>query len=87
MRSALKIREFLFQYQQKLKLDFSYRPVDLEREIKLSRQASDTFEATTRNHSLQVKGYNAAQNSIMRQNQALAQNPATKDLTSRMNTE
>lgn len=62
MRPALKIREFLSQYQQKLKLDFSSRPVGLEREIKLSRQASDTFDAADyfnviRTSSIVVVGY------------------------------
>ena len=87
MRPALKIREFLSQYQQSPRLDFSTRRVDLEPEIKLSRQASDTFAATTRNHLLQVNGYNAAQDFIRRQNQALVQNSAGPELYSRMNTE
>ena len=45
MRPSLKIREFLDQYQQKLQLEFTSREVGLEREIKLSRQAADTFDA------------------------------------------
>ncbi|MDH3858699.1 MAG: HPr(Ser) kinase/phosphatase, partial [Gammaproteobacteria bacterium] len=62
MRSALKIRDFLSQYQQKLKLDFNSRPVGLEREIKLSRQASNTFDAADyfnviRTSSIVVVGY------------------------------
>ncbi len=87
MRPALKTREFLSQYQQKPRLDFSSRPVGLVLEIKRSRQTSDTFDATTRNHLLQVNGYNAAQDFITRQNQALAQNSATPALSSRIDTE
>ena len=45
MRPSINIREFLHRYQQKLKLEFTSREVGLEREIMLSRQASDTFEA------------------------------------------
>ena len=45
MRPSLKIRDFLNQYQHKLQLEFTSREVGLEREIKLSRQASDTFDA------------------------------------------
>ena len=45
MRNALKIRDFLDQYQQALKLQFTSRPVGLDREIQLSRQAADTFDA------------------------------------------
>ena len=45
MRPALKIRDFLDQYQQKLKLEFISRQVGLDREIQLSRQAADTFDA------------------------------------------
>ncbi len=44
MRSSLIIRESLSRYQQKLKLNFTSREVGLEREIKLSRQASNSFE-------------------------------------------
>lgn len=87
MRPALKTREFLSQYQQKPRLDFSSRPVDLVLEIKRSRQTPDTFDAMTRNHLLQVNGYNAAQDFIMRQNQALTQNSATPALSSRIDTE
>lgn len=62
MRPALKIRDFLFQYQQKLKLDFTSRRVGLEREIKLSRLAADTFDAADyfnviRTSSIVVVGY------------------------------
>jgi HPr kinase/phosphorylase len=45
MRPSLKIHEFLSQYQQKLKLDFISQQVGLEREIQLSRQVADTFDA------------------------------------------
>jgi HPr kinase/phosphorylase len=45
MRPSLKIRDFLNQYQNKLQLEFTSREVGLEREIKLSRQAADTFDA------------------------------------------
>ena len=45
MRPSLKIRDFLDQYQHKLQLEFTSRKVGLEREIKLSRQAADTFDA------------------------------------------
>ena len=45
MRPSLKTREFLNHYQHKLKLDFVSRQVGLEREIMLSRQAADTFDA------------------------------------------
>ncbi|MCP4389729.1 MAG: hypothetical protein GY802_15650, partial [Gammaproteobacteria bacterium] len=45
MRPALTIRAFLNQYQQKLKLSFSSGEIGLDREIKLSRQAADTFDA------------------------------------------
>jgi HPr kinase/phosphorylase len=45
MRPSLKIRDFLNQYQHKLQLEFTSREVGLKREIKLSRQAADTFDA------------------------------------------
>jgi HPr kinase/phosphorylase len=45
MRPSINIREFLNQYQKKLKLEFTSRQVGLDREIKLSRQAADTFDA------------------------------------------
>ncbi|MCP4979976.1 MAG: HPr(Ser) kinase/phosphatase [Gammaproteobacteria bacterium] len=45
MRSSLKLQDFLNQYQDKLKLSFTSRQIGLQREIKLSRQASDTFDA------------------------------------------
>lgn len=45
MRPSLKIRDFLSQYQHKLQLQFTSREVGLDREIMLSRQAADTFDA------------------------------------------
>ena len=62
MRPALEIREFFHRYQQKLQLSFSSAEVGLEREIKLSRQAGDTFEAVDyfnviRTSSVVVVGY------------------------------
>ena len=62
MRPSLKIREFLSRYQQKLKLNFTSREVGLDREIKLSRQASNTFDAADyfnviRTSSIVVVGY------------------------------
>lgn len=62
MRPALTIREFLKQYQHKLNLSFSSREIGLEREIKLSRQAVDTFDAADyfnviRTPSIAVVGY------------------------------
>ena len=45
MRPSIKIREFLNQYQRKLKLEFTSRQIGLDREIQLSRQAADTFDA------------------------------------------
>jgi len=73
MRSSLIIREFLSRYQQKLKLTFTSREVGLEREIKLSRQASNTFDAADYFNLLQINGYNAAQDFIPRQKQAVSQ--------------
>jgi len=62
MTPSLKIHEFLNQYQQKLKLSFTSRQVGLNCEIKLSRQASDTFDAADyfnviRTSSVVVVGY------------------------------
>jgi HPr kinase/phosphorylase len=62
MRPALKIHEFLQQYQQKLQLTFVSTEIGLDREIKLSRQAGDTFEAVDyfnviRTSSVVVVGY------------------------------
>jgi HPr kinase/phosphorylase len=45
MRPSIKIREFLNHYQHKLKLEFTSREIGLDREIQLSRQAADTFDA------------------------------------------
>jgi HPr kinase/phosphorylase len=45
MTPSLKIRDFLNQYQHKLKLAFTSRQIGLDREIMLSRQAADTFDA------------------------------------------
>ena len=79
MIPALNIREFLSQYQQKLKPDFSSRAAGLEREIKLSRQAADTFDAASLNRLLQVNEYNAAQDFSTRQYQTMTHYPATTD--------
>jgi HPr kinase/phosphorylase len=62
MRPSLTISEFLNNYQQKLKLSFSSRQIGLDREIKLSRQAADTFDAADyfnviRTPSIAVVGY------------------------------
>lgn len=62
MRPALTLREFLNQYQQKLKLSFSSTQTGLDREIRLSRQAADTFDAADyfnviRTSSIAVVGY------------------------------
>lgn len=45
MTPSLTIRDFLNQYQHKLQLGFTSRQIGLEREIMLSRQAADTFDA------------------------------------------
>jgi len=62
MSPSLKIHEFLNQYQHKLKLNFTSRQVGLNREIHLSRQAADTFDAADyfnviRTSSIVVVGY------------------------------
>ena len=62
MSPSLKIHEFLNQYQPKLKLKFTSRQIGLNREIKLSRQESDTFDAADyfnviRTSSIVVVGY------------------------------
>lgn len=62
MTPSLTINEFLDNYQQKLKLSFSSRQIGLDREIKLSRQAADTFDAADyfnviRTPSIAVVGY------------------------------
>ncbi|MDC1286618.1 HPr(Ser) kinase/phosphatase [Gammaproteobacteria bacterium] len=45
MTPSLKIRDFLNHYQHKLQLAFTSRQIGLDREIMLSRQAADTFDA------------------------------------------
>ena len=60
MRPVLKIREFISQYQQKLKLDSSSHPAGLVCETELSRQTPDNFDAATLNHLLQINGYYSA---------------------------
>jgi len=65
MSPSLKIHEFLNQYQHKLKLTFTSRQVGLNREIHLSRQAADTFDAADyfnviRTSSIVVVGYQEA---------------------------
>ena len=62
MSPSLKFDEFLNQYQHKLKLSFTSSQIGLEREIKLSRQAADTFDAADyfnviRTSSIAVVGY------------------------------
>jgi HPr kinase/phosphorylase len=62
MKSSIKIIKFFEHYQHKLQLSFSSAPVGLEREIKASRQTSDTFEAVDyfnviRTSSIVVVGY------------------------------
>ena len=62
MRPSLEIREFLHQYQQKLQLTFASAEIGLNRHVKLSRQAGDTFEAVDyfnviRTSSVVVVGY------------------------------
>jgi HPr kinase/phosphorylase len=62
MSPSLKFHEFLNQYQHKLKLSFTSSQIGLEREIKLSRQAADTFDAADyfnviRTSSIVVVGY------------------------------
>jgi len=64
MRPALTIREFLSQYQHKLKPSFCSRKTGLERENKLPRLASDTFDA-------------AYYFNIQRQNQAITRDGIT----------
>ena len=62
MTPSLEIHEFLHQYQQKLQLTFASAEIGLDRQIKLSRQADDTFEAVDyfnviRTSSVVVVGY------------------------------
>ena len=65
MRPSLKIHEFLNQYQNKLKLEFVSEPIGLAREIMLSRQMADSFEAADyfnviRTSSVVVVGFQEA---------------------------
>ena len=62
MSSSLKIHQFLNQYQHRLQLNFTSRQVGLNREIHLSRQLADTFDAADyfnaiRTSSIVVVGY------------------------------
>ena len=62
MRPALTIHQFLDQYQPQLKLSFTSARIGLDREIKLSRQTIDTFEAADyfnviRTSSIVIVGY------------------------------
>ena len=62
MKQSLEIHEFLKRYQKKLALSFSSAVVGQSREIKLSRQAGDTFQAVDyfnviRTSSVVIIGY------------------------------
>lgn len=62
MSPTLKVHEFLDQYQHRLKLSFTSSQVGLNRQIQLSRQAVDTFDAADyfnviRTSSIVVVGY------------------------------
>jgi HPr kinase/phosphorylase len=62
MIPSIKIVEFLNQFQTKLKLSFASAEIGLQREIKLSRQDADTYEAADyfnaiRTSSVVVVGY------------------------------
>ncbi|MFT5811624.1 MAG: HPr kinase/phosphorylase [Rubritalea sp.] len=62
MKSSLKIVKFFEHYQHKLQLSFASASVGMEREIMVSRQTSDTFEAVDyfnviRTSSIVVVGY------------------------------
>ena len=62
MSPALTVDQFFKQYQHKLQLKFTSREVGLNREIHLSRQAADTFDAADyfnviRTSSIVVVGY------------------------------
>ena len=62
MRPSLSLREFLNQYQHKLDLSFSSDRIGLDREIQVSRQASNTFDAADyfnviRTSSIAVVGF------------------------------
>ena len=64
MRPSLEIRQSLHQYQHKLQLTFVSAEIGLDRQIKLTRQTSDTFEAADyfnviRTSSIVVVGYQA----------------------------
>jgi len=65
MRPSLEVREFFHRYQHKLQLSFSTAEIGLDREIKVSRLARDTFEAVDyfnviRTSSVVVVGYQEA---------------------------
>jgi HPr kinase/phosphorylase len=65
MRPSLKIYEFLDQYQNKLELEFASEQVGLAREIMLSRQTTNSFEAADyfnviRTSSVVVVGFQEA---------------------------
>jgi HPr kinase/phosphorylase len=65
MKPSLEIREFFHRYKQKLQLTFSSAEIGLDRQIKLSRQAGDTFEAVDyfnviRTSSVVVVGFQEA---------------------------
>lgn len=77
MKPSLKIAKFFDQYQHKLQLSFASAPVGLEREIIVSRQTSDTFEAVDyfnviRTSSIAVVGYQESRyiNKLTSQEQA-----------------
>ncbi|MFT5656765.1 MAG: HPr kinase/phosphorylase [Gammaproteobacteria bacterium] len=62
MKSSLKIRKFFELYRHKLQLTFVSTEIGQEREIMISRQASDSFEAVDyfnviRTSSIVVVGY------------------------------
>lgn len=62
MKQSFEIHEFLKRYQKKLALSFSSAVVGQNREIKLSRQAGDTFQAVDyfnviRTSSVVIVGY------------------------------
>ena len=65
MSTPLTVREFLNQFQSKLKLSFASSEIGLEREIRLSRQAANTYEAADyfnaiRTSSVVVVGFQEA---------------------------
>ena len=45
MSSSLKVHEFLNQYQHRPKLNFTSRQIGMNRQIQLSRQTADNFDA------------------------------------------